>query len=120
MQYSDIFVSATVTDVQQWLAYTFTQQGFKLEWTDQYNGRATRGSAGANVAFGAMSQFYAVDFQLFSSPDGGLGIRLYKGNSGWAGGAIGAHKVKKQYGQIVDSVTQCFESLGCFRGRDPV
>ena len=119
MEHTDIFVAATVSDAQQWLAYLFGQQGFTLEWFDQGNGRATRGSEGANLALGALSQFYRIDFQILGLPDGGTAIRLYKMNSGWMGGVIGAHKVKKQYREIVDMVAQCFESQGCYRGRDP-
>jgi hypothetical protein len=117
MEYTDIFVTASVADAQQWLAYLFSQEDFTLEWHDAYNGQATRGSEGANFALGAWSQYYRIDFQLIGAPDGGLAIRLYKMNSGWMGGVIGAHKVKKQYGEIVEMVARCFETQGCYRGR---
>ena len=119
MQYTDILVSASVSDVQQWLAYLLAQQGFTLEWFDATNARATRGSEGENPAFGAFSQYYRIDVQLIGLPDGTLAIRLYRTNSGWMGGVVGAHKVKKQYAEIVELVAACFETQGRYLGRDP-
>ncbi|UCF08141.1 MAG: hypothetical protein JSW28_00135 [Thermoplasmata archaeon] len=119
MNYTDIFIACPITDIQNMIQHVFYQNGFKVAWYTSNTGKATKGSKGENIALGAFAQYYEIDFQILAMPDQTSAVRLIKATSGWWGGIIGAHKVERQYKDIVDMLSNYFMSLGVFRGRNP-
>lgn len=119
MRYTDIYVTAPIQSVQQMVQQVFHQNGFTVEWHSQYAGKAHKGSRGMNVAFGAIAQYYEIDFQLFSMPDNTVAVRLLKSTSGWWGGVIGASMVEKRYNEVVGMLSNYFYSQGMYKGRNP-
>lgn len=45
-------------------------------------GEGGKGSKEMNIAFGALAQYYAVEFEVFPGPDGAV-RRLFQSVSGW-------------------------------------
>ncbi len=119
MEYTDIFVDSPIENVQHLVQQVFEANKFSVNWNDPYSGKAQRGSKGMNVAFGGFAQYYEIDFQIHSMPDNSVAVRLVKSTTGWMGGALGAHKVKKQYKQVVDMLSHFFQSQGLYKGRQP-
>lgn len=119
MNYTDIFVDCGQQDIQNLVQQVFSQNGFTLQWSNPNKGRATKGSKKMNIAFGALSQYYSIDFMILHNPDQSLVVRLQKSNSGWWGGMIGASKVEKQFKSVVDMLSNYFIGMGVFRGRQP-
>jgi hypothetical protein len=119
MEYTDIFVASTTANIKQAIQQAFEFNQFAIQWQSDFAGLATRGSKGKNIAFGAFAQYYEMEFQILTGPDNNLVLRLIRTTSGWAGGAIGAHKVKKQYAEIVDGLSNYFNTQGIYRGRNP-
>ena len=118
MKYTDIFVASPPQNIQNMLQHVFYQNKFTVQWQSHAKGKASRGSKGANIALGALSQYYKIDFEILTMPDQSFVVRLLKSNSGWWGGAIGAMRVNKQYEEVVNMLCHYFSSQGCFRGRD--
>lgn len=117
MKYTDIFVASPPQNIQNMLQHVFYQNRFNVQWHSHSAGKAHRGSKGANIALGALSQYYEIDFEIMVMPDKSFAVRLFKSNSGWWGGAIGAMKVSKQYDSVVDMLSNYFMAQGCFKGR---
>jgi hypothetical protein len=111
VKYTDILVEKPIQNAKQTIQRIFEQKGFKVEWNDQYSGKATRGSKGMNIAFGAFAQHYVIDFQVTPSSDQVTAIRLIRSSSGWWGSVAGAYKTEKQYKKIVDMVSNQFEKV---------
>ncbi len=119
MEYTDIFVNGSVDNVKQAVQRAFEYNKFATQWRTEFAGKATRGSQGKNFLFGGFSQYYEIEFQIWTAQDGALALRLMKMNSGWMGGALGAHKVAEQYNAIVNGLSNYFQSQGIYRGRYP-
>jgi hypothetical protein len=109
--YADIAVRGSVENVQQLVQSAFVANRFALSWASAVKGRAEKGSRGMNLALGALSQYYAVDFEIYPGQDGAV-LRLFQANSGWAGGAIGAHRVKKQFEELHNLLVTWFQQQG--------
>jgi len=115
----DIFVKGSLDTIKVSTQNVFSINGFKVDWHDDFSGKATKGSAGLNFALGAAAQHYEIDFQIYSAPENKIGVRLIRSNIGLLGGAYGAHKVGKQYRQIVDILSNYFYQQGIYMGRNP-
>jgi hypothetical protein len=111
VKHTDILVKESMQDVKQAVQQIFEQNGFKVEWKEQYSGKATRGSKGLNIALGAFAQHYAIDFQIIPWSDEVTAIRLVKSSTGLWGSAAGVYKTAKQYEKIVDLVSNQFEKV---------
>jgi hypothetical protein len=116
MKYTDIFVASPPDNIQNMLQHVFYMNKFTVQWQSHAIGKAQKGSKGANIALGALSQYYEIDFQILSLPDQSFAIRLIKANSGWWGGAIGAARVSSQYDGVVNMLANYFNAQGCYRG----
>ncbi len=117
--YTDIFVSGTRESVKETVTEIFQQNGFKVEWSGEYEGKAKRGSTAMNVAFGAFAQAHEIDFNISTASDETVTVRVIKAKSGWTGGLLGRRKVKKQYEKIVEMLSNHFSSKGIYKGRNP-
>jgi hypothetical protein len=116
MKYTDVLVNGQFEAVQQMVQQLFWQHGFTVDWQDGYTGKAHKGSKGGNFIGGALAQYYEVDFQLFSDPSRGTGVRLFKSNTGLMGGVAGVAMVKKQYKEVVNNMSTYFQTNGMFLG----
>lgn len=117
VDYTDIFVASPIKDVKEAVQQVFQKNGFKIEWTSEYEGKAKKGSTAMNVAFGAFAQAHEIEFSILTGPDETVAVRLIKLKSGWTGGLLGKRKVKKQYEKIVQMVSDHFSSIGTYKGR---
>lgn len=113
--YADIAVHGSVENVQQLVQTAFATNQFKVNWASAVKGKAEKGSKGMNLALGALAQYYAVDFEIYPG-SGNATLRLYQANSGWVGGAIGAHRVKKQFDELYRLMTTWFQQQGVLLG----
>ncbi len=113
--YADIAVVGSVQNVQNLVQTAFTANKFSVNWASAVKGKAEKGSRGANLALGALAQYYAVDFEIYPGGQGAT-LRLYQANSGWAGGMIGAHRVKKQFDELYATLTTWFQTQGVLAG----
>ncbi len=113
--YADIAVRGSVDNVQQLVQGAFAANKFNVGWASALKGRAEKGSKGMNLALGALAQYYAVDFEIYPNPQGAI-LRLYQANSGWAGGMIGAHRVKKQFEELHNLLVGWFQQQGVLAG----
>lgn len=111
VKYTEILVEEPIQNVKQAIQQVFEQNGFKVKWNELYSGKATRGSKGMNIAFGAFAQHYEIDFHILPSSGRTTAVRLIKSSSGWWGGAVGAHKTGKQYQKVVEMVSNQFEKV---------
>ncbi|TLZ77774.1 MAG: hypothetical protein E6K08_02670 [Methanobacteriota archaeon] len=115
-KYTDIQVKGSVENVQNLVQHAFGANGFQVKWDGPTKGKAEKGSKGANLMLGALSQYYGVDFEIAPNPNGAI-LRLVKSNTGWAGGYLGARKVEKQFQQLGDTLAAWFQQQGVLLGR---
>jgi len=115
-KYTDIQVKGSVENVQNLVQHAFGANGFQVQWDGPTKGKAEKGSKGANLMLGALSQYYGVDFEIAPNPNGAV-LRLVKSNTGWAGGYLGARKVEKQFRQLGDTLAAWFQQQGVLLGR---
>src|SRR2546428_6676975 len=101
-KYTDIQVKGAFVNLQNLVQDAVGSNGFKVQWDGPTKGKAEKGSKGANLMLGALSQYYGVDFEIAPNPNGAV-LRLVKSNTGWAGGYLGARKVEKQFQQLRDT-----------------
>ena len=119
VEYTDIFVSSSKEKVKEALEQVFQQNGFEIQWSSEYFGKASRGSKGKNIAFGGFAQYHEIDFRILPAPDETVSVRLTKSTSGWTGGLLGRRKVKRQYQKVVEMLSDHFSSLGIYKGKSP-
>ena len=113
--YADIAVRGSVENVRNLVTQAFAANGFQVTWPSGMKGKAEKGSKGMNIAFGALAQYYAVDFEIFPAPDGSV-LRLYQSVSGWWGGMWGRMKVKNQWKQLTGTLASWFQQQGVLVG----
>lgn len=113
--YTDILVKAPLESVQSYVQQAFVANGFRVSWEGPQKGKAEKGSRGANIALGALAQYYAIDFGILPS-SGGTALRLLQANSGYAGGLLGASRVKKQFKNLSASLATWFQQNGILLG----
>ena len=111
--YTDIVVRAALQNVQTLVQQAFASSGFQVTWGSAQNGKAEKGSRAANFALGALSQYYAIDFQIYPAAEGAT-LRLIRSNSGAMGGLIGMARVKKQFNTLAETLASWFRQQGTF------
>ena len=114
--YTDIAVRGSIDNVRNLVQAAFGAQGFEVNWASTANGKAEKGSKGLNIAFGALAQYYGVDFEIGSTSDGAV-LRLIKANTGWASGYLGARRVEKKFEELGTLMTSWFQQQGVLMGR---
>jgi hypothetical protein len=113
--YTDIAVRGSVDNVRNLVTQAFAANGFQATWASATKGKAEKGSKGMNIAFGALAQYYAVEFEIFPAPDGSV-LRLYQSVSGWWGGMWGRMKVKNQWKLLTGTLASWFQQQGVLVG----
>ena len=115
VSYADIAVKGSVQNVQNLAQTAFASNGFTVKWENPTKGKAEKGSKGMNIAFGALSQYYGVEFEIFPGQDAAV-LRLVKANTGLAGGVWGVMKVSKQFNELADTIAAWFQQQGVLQG----
>jgi len=113
--YTDILVRSPPESVQNYVQQAFVANEYRITWDGPQQGRAEKGSRGANIALGAFAQYYAIDFRLGPGP-GGTTLRLLQSNSGAVGGLLGMDRVKKQFQALSRSIATWFQQGGILLG----
>jgi len=113
--YADIVVKGSVENVQNLVTHAFAASGFAVKWAAPTKGKAEKGSKGANIALGALAQYYAVEFEIHPANEGAT-LRLLKASSGMWGGAWGMHKTNKQFDQLSKTLEAWFQQQGVLQG----
>jgi len=113
--YADIVVKGSVENVQNLVQHAFAASGFAVKWAAPTKGKAEKGSKGLNIAFGALAQYYGIDFEIYPAHEAAT-LRLLKANTGWAGGVIGAMRVNKQFEEVADTIAAWFQQQGVLQG----
>jgi hypothetical protein len=95
--------------------------GFTITWEDHAKGHAKRGSLPLTILLGAFvgkkRQSMKVDLTIFAGPQPETTVvRLTKGSSGWAAGAIGASRSKKIFAELVQDLAAPFGQAGTLLG----
>jgi hypothetical protein len=85
---------------------------FRLTWSDDWTGIAERGSRVANVLAGAVAQYFKVGIQIRSAAADQTVVALDQLSSGWAGGAIGASRTKKNLRTLGEDLSRTFQDAG--------
>jgi len=114
--YTDIAVRGSVDNVRNLVQTAFAAQGFDVNWAGPMKGKAEKGSKGMNIALGALAQYYGVEFEIASTPDGAV-LRLIKANTGWAGGYLGARRVEKKSEELGTLMASWFHQQGVLMGQ---
>lgn len=66
--YADIAVRGSVDNVRNLVTQAFGANKFQVSWESSTKGKAEKGSKGMNIAFGALAQYYAAEFEVFRVP----------------------------------------------------
>ena len=117
--YYDIFLSGTMDSVRQATETNFNKNKFDVKWNGSYSGRASKGSKAANVALGALAQYYQIDFKIFLMPNKDIVVRLIKTESGAWGSVAGMAMAAKKFTKIIESMTSNFQRMGIYKSREP-
>jgi hypothetical protein len=117
VKYTDIFVACPPENIQYMLQQVFYANQFNVLWYSPDSGRAHRGSRDKYVFWGALSQYYEIDFRILTLPDKSYAIRLIRSNTGLWGGVIGVMNVNKQFEDVAYMLSNYFNSYGLYRGR---
>ncbi len=98
------------------VAQALEARKFKLKWSGEWDATAERGNKVANVLLGALAQYFKVDVNVRSAPDGSSIVRVQKSSSGWMGGAIGAMRTKKNFESLHAELDSTFRAAGVLVG----
>jgi hypothetical protein len=102
------------------VAQALEGRGFRMTWNDDWTAIAERGSKVGNVLAGAMAQYFKVGVQIRSAPEEQTVVVLDQLSSGWAGGAIGASRTKKNLRRLGEELTQSFQDAGMLVNKSEV
>jgi hypothetical protein len=89
---------------------------FRLTWDDDWTGIAERGSKVANILAGAAAQYFKVGVQVRAAGEEQTVVVLDQLSSGWAGGAIGASRTKKNLRTLGEDLSRTFQDAGVLVG----
>lgn len=112
----EFLVTRPMGQIQQTLAAGLAQRGYRLTVHSPASATAEKGSKVGNFFGGAFAQYFAYHLALAPTPRG-CQVVLARGNSGWMGGIIGAHRVKKEFEALSTSLETYFTSARILAGK---
>lgn len=115
VNYGDIVVKGSVENVQNLVAQAFAANEFRVGWENATKGKAEKGNRALNLVGGALAQYYAVNFEIYPGTEG-VTLRLMQGNSGAAGGIVGAIRVKRKFEDLYQLMSTWFQQQGVYVG----
>jgi hypothetical protein len=109
----DLVVTGDPARAKATAAAALEARGFRLQWADDWAGTAERGNKVANVFLGALAQHFKVGVRIMTAPEPGQSVvRLEQLSSGWAGGALGAARTRRNLASLRDELVAAFHQAG--------
>jgi hypothetical protein len=115
----DIVITGEPAQVRDAAVALLESRGFRFTWTDHWSATAEKGSKVGNVLAGALAQYFAVGLRVMAGHPGQTIVRFDQLNTGWMGGAIGAHRVSKNLDALRDDFAGWFHHQGLLVGVQP-
>jgi hypothetical protein len=106
-----ISVAGEPTLARDTAAGALTARGFKLTWSDPWNGIATKGSRGKQLMLGAFAPYFEVGVSVYSADNATI-VQLTRPAASIAGGAAGRVRVKNQFSSLAAELSEVFRSNG--------
>ena len=113
---ANLYISGEAQRARDTLVAVLQQEGFRIEWQEEWSGVAKKGNFTANVLLGAFAQYFELWFAFQTLPDGNLHLRLYRTGSGIAGGLIGWTRVRNKFNEVVQRIELTFSNAGVLLG----
>ncbi len=107
----DIGVAGDPARARETVAGALDARGFTLNWSDQWNGVATKGSRGKQAVLGTFALYLEVHINVFAM-DGSTIVRLARPSTGMTGGLAGRAKARNQFTSLVAELTEIFRANG--------
>ena len=119
--YADFVIQGDPESVRSIGDQVIRGAGFTITWVDHATGNAQRGSLPLTILLGAFvgkkRQLVKVGLAVFAGPQPGTAVvRLTRVSSGWVGGAIGASRNNKIFGELVGDLGTQFGQAGTLLG----
>jgi hypothetical protein len=116
VKYIDFTVTGDPASARATAERALTERKFKVTWTSDWAGTAERGNKIANVALGALAQYFKVGVSVMGANPGTTIVRIERQSSGWAGGAIGASRTTRNINSLRQELESTFSSAGVLQG----
>jgi hypothetical protein len=107
----DINVAGDAGRARETVASALEARGFKVVWTDAWNGTATKGSKTKQAILGALATYFEVWINVFAA-DGSAVIHLSRPSTGISGGLAGRARAKKQFASLGAELSGVFQANG--------
>lgn len=111
---TEIAVTGDPTRARDTVAGALTAQGFTLNWADDWNGVASRGSKKKQMLLGAFAQYFEVGIAVFGV-EGGSVVRLTRPSAGLSGGVAGRQRAVNQFSKLSQEMRDVFGAAGVLR-----
>jgi hypothetical protein len=115
-KYIDFLVTGDPVAARATAEQALVARKFAVTWDDDWTATAVRGSKAANLVVGALSQYLRVGVRLMSAQPGETTVRIERQSSGWAGGAIGVARTRKNLSSLRSELEGTFGDAGVLRG----
>ncbi len=113
MEYFEIQLTGDPARVKATVQQALEAKKFRVEWTEEWSGRAERGNKVANALAGALAQYFLVEVAIGSIPDSTASlVRVSRGSRGYLGGAIGVSRTNKNMRALFDELQATFSAAG--------
>jgi len=107
----DINVAGDATRARETVAAALEARGFKVAWSDPWNGIAKKGSKGKQAVFGALATYFEVWINVFAANESAV-IHLSRPSTGMMGGLAGRARAKKQFVSLAAELSGVFQANG--------
>jgi len=118
----DFFVTGDPAAARDTVEAALFEQQFHLNWQDDWNATAERGSKGANFLLGGLVKYLRLGLHIMSAGDDQVVVRLeaessgtYVGQSAWLGESIGNHQMNDELVTLRSVIESAFTSAGTLR-----
>lgn len=108
MQAVDIAIKGDAAAAREAASNALASRKFRLTWSDEWTATAERGNKIANVAFGALAQYFKVGLRIMSGEAGETVVRFERQSKGYMGGAVGAMRTRKNMERLRDELREAF------------
>jgi hypothetical protein len=106
-----INVSGDPARARETVAAALAARGFTLNWADEWNGAATKGSRLKQALLGAFAVYLVVNVSILAR-DGMTVIMLSRPSTGISGGLAGRARAQRQFASLVAELTEVFRANG--------
>lgn len=107
----DINVAGDAARARETVAAALEARGFKVTWTDPWNGTATKGSKTKQAILGALATYFEVWINVFAANESAV-IHLSRPSTGISGGLAGRARAKKQFASLAAELSGVFQANG--------